>query len=432
MNVPIDNKIAERKRDLSIGEKEERDLGKKKQKLIQQDSSSNQKYFDRPQRHRENSNSRGDFDKIENLFYDIGYWTTKGSIDFSVGMIAGILVGIKDTLFGAVEVVKNSKNPIVQFQSKQALLNSASNDLADKDKESLSQGIKIDDDEYRQAATFIDDLYKNNGILKNNSGSIEHGEYTFHLMNLADGDRQYFISKYSSDSNIKAEAFRLDRDRNVTTTSSTFSRKDRQNSLNLIGSIKEDLKVVSSNLAINSQPIIVDDDLLGKIVSEIRELDKIVAAIEIKESDTLEERFITKKTLLEKEGQVFGFELEINKLSEAIENDVKQSSDNDRPTSQSVQVSLGKLKSLSEAVKNARINLVLKQNTANNLNIITIVKEVEFKIEQAESREILTEENTSPANTSQLENKTIIRTTPSSTSYEVGEDEIELDYNPGM
>jgi hypothetical protein len=395
----------------------------------QEELKSQRGYFDSPQRHKGSNSSRGDFEKVENFFFDVGYWATKGSIDFSVGIIAGILAGIKDTVFGSLEAIKNSKNLIIQSQSKQALLNSASNNLSDEDKESLSQGVKISDDEYRVTATLIDDLYKNNEILKNNSGSIAYGEYTFNKIDLKDGNTQYSISRYSPDSNIKVEAFILDKDRNVLTTSNTFSKEDSQKSLELINRVSQKSSAIASNLSINPQPTITNEESIVKITDEVVALNEAILATEIKEGDSDLERLNIKKALVEQEERLLTLEVEINKLSGAIENEIAHNSGNGG-ASQGVVISLKKLRGMSEAVNTAKQNLTSKQNAANNLDTSTIVNEVQIKVEQSNFTTPSPEGNSSTTN--QPKGKTVITTTLANSNFEVDESEVELDYSPDM
>jgi hypothetical protein len=381
-------------------------------------------------------NSADDFRKVETLMFNIGYWSTKGSIDLAVGVIAAALESLKDIAVGCVEAIKNSKNPAIKSQAEQALVNSATNDLSEEDKQSLSQGIKINDNEYRTTATFIDDLYQNSGTLANSNGSIESGEYVFNRTILENGDRQYFISKNSPDSGLKVEAFILDKDRNVVANSNTFSKEDKEDSMKTIDQMKQNPSLAESNVSANSQPIEVNNKLLAKIESRIPVLSQEIKSIEIKEIDTDEERLKTKTTLLEQEKELLELNVEINKLSGAIETEISQEVNSNNPDiNKSLQQSLGKLESISKTVKIMRGEVSLQQNNANTLDVNRVVLEAESNVEKAESTEVQSAVASSiqapgftEVQSSNTRTRTQIETTTS--SFEVSESEVEQDYSP--
>lgn len=408
---------------------------KAKEHLNRQDSdreeSENQrKYLDRTRQPKQSNSSRGDFDKIENLFFDIGYWSTKGSIDFSVGMISGILAGIKDMAFGCVEVIKNTKNPIIQSRSKEALLNSATNDLPENEKENLAKGIKIGDDEYRKTASSIDSLYRENDSLKNDDDSIEIGEYTFQLKEIENGDRQYVRSRTNPEIGRRVEVFILDGDRNVIAINNTFSKEDNTESLGLISSLVTNHSQSQVSRIENTEATKVEGQELINVASKVDALATSIDSITPSVNDPVGKRLEVQRELLSKNVELIDLQLEVNKLSSAIEDESTNSSNNG---SKSIHQGLNKLFAINKAIQAISTTLLSKQSMAASLDTIRLVKAIDSTIEQAESSES-TKENTSNEEVNQGNRGTDIATTPipieSGWSEDVDESEIDYGYNP--
>lgn len=383
------------------------------------------KYFDRTRQPKQTNSSRGDFDKVENLFFDIGYWTSKGSIDFSVGMISGILTGLKDMVFGCVEVIKNSKNPITQYLSKQALFNSATNNLPESQKEDLAKGVKISDDEYRKTATSIDSLFRNNSALKNNDGSIEYGEYTFQLKELENGDRQYIRSRSNSEIGTRVELFILDSGRNVVTVNNTFSQEDNTKSLESITNINNAGKVSQTDSIEKTQSNRIGGELT-KISNKVTILCESINAITINNDRSTKESANISNNLIKKQIELLNLQVEVNTLSSAIENETNDSSN---IGSQSIDSLSNKLFAINKSIEAVSVDLVSKKSLVISLNTSEIVKEAQTNIERAESTNPFQSENTTSTYENTIEGKMDITTTPIETGFSGDVDESEIDYN---
>lgn len=325
---------------------------------------------------------------VESFFYNLGYDLTTNSLEFMAGVVVGLFKLMGDLLFGGIETLENTRNPVIKQQSQAAIVGAAYDKISLADIEKLRQGQKLDDNNTNQLAAFIDTVNKN-GLnyfdVKNNKGEIELAGYLFERTELENG-RGYRV--FDADSGKNIISFEIDKDEVVKVIPTKASAEDRTKMMDFITKTGIDFNMNLQSTDLNK---INDKNIqqnIFEIELELARMNESIGSIEPSTTDTRDQKRLDREDLLAQRARLFQLEDLATTIGDiiveksvALANEIQRNPSGDNRT-QTAELTIltNRLEGIVEAIDSVETNIATKEAAINDLGIAKAGVTIQAKI----------------------------------------------------